>query len=190
MFLSSNSRRSKTQQCHLHKNLMINVQHVFSWTWTTTTGKNFLRKVFERMLTRVSVKQFIMLSLCRRSWVGRSCSSLVDAKTLYFTFRNATWNFRYKWVRSSAIRHLFVNAIVCTLSFAASLPVALALFPQESTVSLLLYHKITDRLECWVMSGASFPITGFRYMHVGLSKLFWFRLPNHCYLYTLQRGRL
>ncbi|KAK6010401.1 tricarboxylate carrier [Ostertagia ostertagi] len=34
------------------------------------------------------------------------------------------------------VRHLFVNAIVCTLSFAASLPVALALFPQESTISI------------------------------------------------------
>ncbi|KAK6048316.1 hypothetical protein COOONC_14179 [Cooperia oncophora] len=41
---------------------------------------------------------------------------------------------RYKWVSGSPVRHLFVNAIVCTLSFAASLPVALALFPQESTV--------------------------------------------------------
>ncbi|XGW12529.1 hypothetical protein V3C99_013313, partial [Haemonchus contortus] len=42
---------------------------------------------------------------------------------------------RYKWVTGSPVRHLFVNAVVCTLSFAASLPVALALFPQESTIS-------------------------------------------------------
>ncbi|ETN76119.1 tricarboxylate carrier [Necator americanus] len=41
---------------------------------------------------------------------------------------------RYKWVSGSPYRHLFVNAIVCTLSFAFSLPVALALFPQESTI--------------------------------------------------------
>lgn len=33
--------------------------------------------------------------------------------------------------------NLFVNAIVCTLSFAASLPVALALFPQESKINTI-----------------------------------------------------
>ncbi|VDM68060.1 unnamed protein product [Strongylus vulgaris] len=41
---------------------------------------------------------------------------------------------RYKWVVASSYRHLFVNAVVCTLSFAFSLPLALALFPQESTI--------------------------------------------------------
>ncbi|CAJ0606438.1 unnamed protein product [Cylicocyclus nassatus] len=41
---------------------------------------------------------------------------------------------RYKWVIGSPYRHLFVNAIVCTLSFAFSLPLALALFPQESPI--------------------------------------------------------
>ncbi|CAI4231775.1 unnamed protein product [Auanema sp. JU1783] len=45
---------------------------------------------------------------------------------------------RLKWVKSSPVRHLLVNAMVCTVSFAISLPVALALFPQESSVSLLL----------------------------------------------------
>uniref|UniRef100_A0A0K0DCK6 Sidoreflexin n=1 Tax=Angiostrongylus cantonensis TaxID=6313 RepID=A0A0K0DCK6_ANGCA len=42
---------------------------------------------------------------------------------------------RLKWVSGSPVRHLFINAVVCTLSFAASLPVALALFPQEGSVS-------------------------------------------------------
>ncbi|UMM16355.1 hypothetical protein L5515_013395 [Caenorhabditis briggsae] len=42
---------------------------------------------------------------------------------------------RFKWVTKTQARHIFVNAIVCTLSFAVSLPVALALFPQESAIS-------------------------------------------------------
>ncbi|CZR14457.1 Sideroflexin-5 [Caenorhabditis elegans] len=42
---------------------------------------------------------------------------------------------RFKWVTKTQVRHIFVNAIVCTLSFAVSLPVALALFPQESAIS-------------------------------------------------------
>lgn len=33
--------------------------------------------------------------------------------------------------------NIFVNAIICTLSFAASLPVALALFPQESEINTI-----------------------------------------------------
>uniref|UniRef100_A0A1I7XT15 Sideroflexin-5 n=1 Tax=Heterorhabditis bacteriophora TaxID=37862 RepID=A0A1I7XT15_HETBA len=41
---------------------------------------------------------------------------------------------RIQWVRGSPTRHLLVNAIVCTLSFAVSLPVALALFPQEGKI--------------------------------------------------------
>jgi len=41
---------------------------------------------------------------------------------------------RTKFVQKSAGRHLLVNAIVCTISFALTLPVALALFPQESTI--------------------------------------------------------
>ncbi|CAD6198983.1 unnamed protein product [Caenorhabditis auriculariae] len=39
-----------------------------------------------------------------------------------------------RWVTSSPVRHLLVNAAVCTLSFAFSLPIALALFPQESAI--------------------------------------------------------
>ncbi|CAD5215073.1 unnamed protein product [Bursaphelenchus xylophilus] len=42
---------------------------------------------------------------------------------------------KYKFVQKSAGRHLFVNAVVCTLSFGFSLPIALALFPQTSTIS-------------------------------------------------------
>ncbi|KIH64659.1 tricarboxylate carrier [Ancylostoma duodenale] len=56
---------------------------------------------------------------------------------------------RYKWVSGSPWRHLFVNAIVCTLSFAASLPVALALFPQESTN---LFKIATSALEPEIQS--------------------------------------
>ncbi|KAK0393034.1 hypothetical protein QR680_000025 [Steinernema hermaphroditum] len=41
---------------------------------------------------------------------------------------------RTTFVKRSATRHLFVNAIVCTISFALSLPVALALFPQQSKI--------------------------------------------------------
>ncbi|CAD5210259.1 unnamed protein product [Bursaphelenchus okinawaensis] len=41
---------------------------------------------------------------------------------------------KYKFVQNSATRHLLVNAIVCTLSFGFSLPIALALFPQTSTI--------------------------------------------------------
>ncbi|CEF60713.1 Sideroflexin-5 [Strongyloides ratti] len=43
---------------------------------------------------------------------------------------------KYKFMRNKRI-NLFVNAIVCTLSFAASLPVALALFPQESKINTI-----------------------------------------------------
>uniref|UniRef100_A0A0N5A0E2 Sidoreflexin n=1 Tax=Parastrongyloides trichosuri TaxID=131310 RepID=A0A0N5A0E2_PARTI len=42
---------------------------------------------------------------------------------------------KFKFMKKSKV-NLFVNAIVCTLSFAASLPVALALFPQESTIKV------------------------------------------------------
>ncbi|VDN20462.1 unnamed protein product [Gongylonema pulchrum] len=41
---------------------------------------------------------------------------------------------RFKWVMKTTPRHIFVNAVVCTLSFAFSLPISLALFPQESRV--------------------------------------------------------
>ncbi|KAI6227904.1 Tricarboxylate iron carrier domain containing protein [Aphelenchoides besseyi] len=41
---------------------------------------------------------------------------------------------KLKFVQKSATRHLIVNAIVCTISFGLSLPVALALFPQKSTI--------------------------------------------------------
>jgi hypothetical protein len=41
---------------------------------------------------------------------------------------------KLKFVKKSAARHLLVNAIVCTISFGLSLPVALALFPQRSTI--------------------------------------------------------
>lgn len=48
---------------------------------------------------------------------------------------------RLKFVQKSAARHLIVNAVVCTICFGLSLPVALALFPQQSSVSFLCY--------CW-----------------------------------------
>ncbi|WKX94150.1 hypothetical protein Q1695_011426 [Nippostrongylus brasiliensis] len=50
---------------------------------------------------------------------------------------------RYKWVKSSPVRHVLVNAVVCTISFAITLPVALALFPQESTISV---HKLEPEI--------------------------------------------
>ncbi|CAI5443026.1 unnamed protein product [Caenorhabditis angaria] len=43
---------------------------------------------------------------------------------------------RFKWVTKTQVRHIFVNAVVCTLSFAFSLPIALALFPQESALPI------------------------------------------------------
>ncbi|VDM54255.1 unnamed protein product [Angiostrongylus costaricensis] len=54
---------------------------------------------------------------------------------------------RLKWVSGSPVRHLFINAVVCTLSFAASLPVALALFPQEGSVSSSSEMSITFTLK-------------------------------------------
>uniref|UniRef100_A0A914PS49 Uncharacterized protein n=1 Tax=Panagrolaimus davidi TaxID=227884 RepID=A0A914PS49_9BILA len=44
---------------------------------------------------------------------------------------------KFKFVNQSKVRHIFVNAIVCTISFGLSLPVALALFPQISKVNFL-----------------------------------------------------
>jgi len=41
----------------------------------------------------------------------------------------------FKSLQRSPIRHLLVSAVVCTLSFGFSLPIALALFPQISSVS-------------------------------------------------------
>uniref|UniRef100_A0A914CAF1 Sidoreflexin n=1 Tax=Acrobeloides nanus TaxID=290746 RepID=A0A914CAF1_9BILA len=41
---------------------------------------------------------------------------------------------RLKFVQKSAGRHLVVNAVVCTICFGLSLPVALALFPQQSAI--------------------------------------------------------
>ncbi|KJH51975.1 tricarboxylate carrier [Dictyocaulus viviparus] len=55
---------------------------------------------------------------------------------------------RLKWVRGSSVRHLLVNAAVCTLSFAFSLPIALALFPQEGVV-------VVDKLEMELHSKTS-----------------------------------
>ncbi|CAB3405351.1 unnamed protein product [Caenorhabditis bovis] len=53
---------------------------------------------------------------------------------------------RYDWVTKTKVRHIFVNALVCTLSFAASLPVALALFPQESALPVdQLEAEIRDK---------------------------------------------
>ena len=43
--------------------------------------------------------------------------------------------------------HMPINAVVCTLSFAFALPVAIALFPQYSEVSSLLPSKIRTKLE-------------------------------------------
>uniref|UniRef100_A0A1I8A388 Sidoreflexin n=1 Tax=Steinernema glaseri TaxID=37863 RepID=A0A1I8A388_9BILA len=47
---------------------------------------------------------------------------------------------RTAFVQRSPIHHLLVNAAVCTISFAFSLPIALALFPQNSSIA-------TSRLE-------------------------------------------
>uniref|UniRef100_A0A8R1E0A3 Sidoreflexin n=1 Tax=Caenorhabditis japonica TaxID=281687 RepID=A0A8R1E0A3_CAEJA len=41
---------------------------------------------------------------------------------------------KLEWVRKTKTRHVLVNAVVCTFAFAVSLPVALALFPQESII--------------------------------------------------------
>ncbi|KAI6184953.1 Sideroflexin-5 [Aphelenchoides bicaudatus] len=41
---------------------------------------------------------------------------------------------KLKFVQKSAGRHLLVNACVCTISFGLSLPVALALFPQQAKI--------------------------------------------------------
>ncbi|KAM3715678.1 Sideroflexin-5 [Dirofilaria immitis] len=47
---------------------------------------------------------------------------------------------RYHWVTKTTKHHIFISGIVCIISFAFSLPISLAIFPQESQIS-------TDRLE-------------------------------------------
>ncbi|EFO12476.1 hypothetical protein LOAG_16057 [Loa loa] len=42
---------------------------------------------------------------------------------------------RYRWVTKTTKHHIFISAVVCTLSFAFSLPISLAIFPQESRIS-------------------------------------------------------
>uniref|UniRef100_A0A915Q391 Sidoreflexin n=1 Tax=Setaria digitata TaxID=48799 RepID=A0A915Q391_9BILA len=42
---------------------------------------------------------------------------------------------KYQWITRSNTRHVLISAIVCSLSFAFSLPLSLALFPQESQIS-------------------------------------------------------
>jgi len=51
---------------------------------------------------------------------------------------------KLKFVQKSAVRHLLVNACVCTISFGLSLPVALALFPQQSEISI---EKLEDHIQ-------------------------------------------
>uniref|UniRef100_A0A8R1XQE7 Sidoreflexin n=2 Tax=Onchocerca TaxID=6281 RepID=A0A8R1XQE7_ONCVO len=42
---------------------------------------------------------------------------------------------RYQWVTKTTKHHIFISAIVCISSFAFSLPISLAIFPQESRIS-------------------------------------------------------
>jgi tricarboxylate carrier len=51
---------------------------------------------------------------------------------------------KFKFVNQSKVRHIFVNAIVCTISFGLSLPVALALFPQISKIET---SKLEDSIQ-------------------------------------------
>ncbi|VDK44683.1 unnamed protein product [Anisakis simplex] len=51
---------------------------------------------------------------------------------------------RYSFVTRNAVRHLLVNAFVCTLSFAFSLPISLALFPQECAIPV---HNLETELQ-------------------------------------------
>lgn len=44
-----------------------------------------------------------------------------------------------EFVKKCWRRHLVINAIVCTLSFAFSLPISLALFPQQSKVFFFFF---------------------------------------------------
>lgn len=52
---------------------------------------------------------------------------------------------KLKFVQKSALRNLLVNACVCTISFGLSLPVALALFPQQSEVAFRRKLKVISR---------------------------------------------
>ncbi|EJW76839.1 hypothetical protein WUBG_12251, partial [Wuchereria bancrofti] len=40
----------------------------------------------------------------------------------------------YRWVTKSTKHHVFISAAVCIFSFAFSLPISLAIFPQESRI--------------------------------------------------------
>uniref|UniRef100_A0A0R3RWD1 Sideroflexin-5 n=1 Tax=Elaeophora elaphi TaxID=1147741 RepID=A0A0R3RWD1_9BILA len=42
---------------------------------------------------------------------------------------------KYQWITKSTTRHIFISAIVCIFSFGFSLPISLAIFPQESQIS-------------------------------------------------------
>lgn len=46
-----------------------------------------------------------------------------------------------EFVKKCWRRHLVINAIVCTLSFAFSLPISLALFPQQSKVFFFFFFQ-------------------------------------------------
>lgn len=75
-------------------------------------------------------------ALCR-SWRGklfRKICEVIIKSYIYSKHGFDPLTFRLKFVQKSAGRHLLVNAFVCTISFGLSLPVALALFPQQAKI--------------------------------------------------------
>ncbi|VDN53889.1 unnamed protein product [Dracunculus medinensis] len=53
---------------------------------------------------------------------------------------------RMEFVKKCWRRHLVINAIVCTLSFAFSLPISLALFPQQSKIETIKLETELQKL--------------------------------------------
>ncbi|CAJ0557937.1 unnamed protein product, partial [Mesorhabditis spiculigera] len=79
-------------------------------------------------VSKVAVKQAVTDTALTRAFLPVPLLALPPCIMPFFE--------KFRWVQKSATRHLLVNAIVCTISFGISLPIALALFPQESTISV------------------------------------------------------
>ncbi|CAJ0963432.1 unnamed protein product, partial [Mesorhabditis belari] len=79
-------------------------------------------------VSKVAAKQAVLDTTLTRAFLPVPLLALPPCIMPFFE--------KFSWVQKSSVRHLLVNAIVCTISFGISLPIALALFPQESTISI------------------------------------------------------
>lgn len=83
-----------------------------------------------------------------------------------------TCNCRTKFLQSNPRWNLPVNSLLCLLAFGGALPAAIALFPQESKVYVLLRTKVSST--SMLISLRSATHSG---VNVSICKIFWWLPP-------------